>query len=80
MIRFEAVSFSYEQGQTVLSDISFWIRKGEKVGLIGANGAGKSTMMKLMLGLIFPTFGTVSAGEIPVRKETLSEVRKKEDT
>ena len=51
MIRFEDVTFAYEKDKPVLSGISFEIRSGETVGLIGANGAGKSTVMKLLLGL-----------------------------
>ena len=52
MLEFQNVSFSYEQGNPVLRDVSFRIGKGECVGLIGANGAGKSTVMKLLLGLL----------------------------
>lgn len=57
MIRFENVTFEYESGKPVLSDVSFTIAKGENVGLIGANGAGKSTIMKLLLGLAGPGAG-----------------------
>ena len=52
MIEFQNVSFSYEKGRPVLQDLSFRIETGEAVGLIGANGAGKSTVMKLLLGLL----------------------------
>ena len=57
MIRFENVTFEYEKGKPVISDVSFTIEKGENVGLIGANGAGKSTIMKLLLGLCGPGAG-----------------------
>ena len=53
MIEFQNVSFAYEKGKDVLHDMSFRIEKGESVGLIGANGAGKSTIMKLLLGLLY---------------------------
>jgi len=43
----------------VLNDISFQIKKGEAVGLIGKNGCGKSTMLKLISRIIYPTEGTV---------------------
>ena len=52
MIEFDKVSFEYESGAPVIKDLSFRIEDGESVGLIGANGAGKSTIMKLLLGLV----------------------------
>lgn len=57
MIRFDNVTFAYEKGKPVLTDVSFVISEGETVGLIGANGAGKSTVMKLLLGLAGPGAG-----------------------
>ena len=77
MIQFEHVSFSYEPDRPVLTDVSFTISDGESVGLIGANGAGKSTIMKLILGLITPSGGAISVDGIPVGKETLREIRRK---
>lgn len=77
MINCSNVSFSYESGRPVLQDLSFTIRDGECVGLIGANGAGKSTVMKLILGLLPCTQGEIRVDDIPVGKETLKEIRKK---
>lgn len=76
MIEFKNVSFSYEAGTPVLSDLSFTIADGESVGLIGANGAGKSTIMKAMLGLL-PVQGEVLIDGIPVTKKTLPQIRQK---
>lgn len=76
MIEFKNVSFSYEAGTPVLNDLSFTIADGESVGLIGANGAGKSTIMKAMLGLL-PVQGEVLIDGIPVMKKTLSQIRQK---
>ena len=60
MIVCENVCFGYERETPVLRDISFHIKPGEAVGLIGANGAGKSTVMRL-LGLLFPDEGKILA-------------------
>ena len=76
MIQFKNVSFSYAPEHPVVENLSFSIQAGESVGLIGANGAGKSTIMKLMLGLLHGT-GEISVGNIPVNRQNLSEIRKK---
>ncbi|MHB9302148.1 ABC transporter ATP-binding protein [Thermofilum pendens] len=57
-VEFRNVSFSYED-KPVLKGINLEIREGERVALLGNNGAGKSTMAKLMLGLLKPTEGSV---------------------
>ena len=76
MIEFQNVNFAYEKNKYVLHDMSFRIEKGESVGLIGANGAGKSTIMKLLLGLLQGE-GKVLIDGIEVKKETLGEIRAK---
>ena len=76
MIEFQHVSFSYEKDSPVLQDLSFQIDKSESVGLIGANGAGKSTVMKLLLGLIEGE-GKILVDGVEVRRETLPEIRRK---
>ena len=76
MIEFQNVSFSYEKGRPVLRDMSFRIERGEAVGLIGANGAGKSTVMKLLLGLLQGE-GRVLVDGTEVKRETLGEIRRK---
>ncbi|HEY9225562.1 MAG TPA: ABC transporter ATP-binding protein [Gemmatimonadaceae bacterium] len=43
-----------------LQDISFQVRRGEAIGIIGANGAGKSTILKLLTGILAPTQGTIA--------------------
>ncbi len=76
MIEFQHVSFAYEEDRPVLQDLSFRIERGEAVGLIGANGAGKSTVMKLLLGLLQGD-GKILVDNAEVRRDTLSEVRRK---
>ena len=76
MIEFQHVSFAYEKGRPVLRDVSFRIERGEAAGLIGANGAGKSTVMKLLLGLLQGE-GKILVDGLEVRRDTLSEIRRK---
>ena len=76
MIEFQKVSFGYEKNRPVLKDLSFRIERGEAVGLIGANGAGKSTVMKLLLGLLWGE-GRILVDGLEVRRDTLPEVRRK---
>ena len=76
MIEFQHVSFAYEKDRPVLRDLSFRIEKGEAVGLIGANGAGKSSVMKLLLGLLQGE-GKILVDGVEVRKDTLAEIRRK---
>ncbi len=74
MIEFRNVTFAYEKEHPVISDISFTVKEGESVGLIGANGAGKSTVMKLILGLLEGE-GDILIKGIPCEKKNLSEIR-----
>lgn len=76
MIEFKNVSFAYETEKPVVQDLSFTIEKGESVGLIGANGAGKSTVMKLLLGLLSGD-GEILIDGMPVKRQNLADIRKK---
>lgn len=76
MLRFENVSFQYEKDIPVIRNLSFLIENGENVGLIGANGAGKSTILKILLGLL-PYDGNVMVDSLAVVKKNYAEIRKK---
>lgn len=58
-IAFQGVSFSYEEGAPVLTDLSFTVEHGEMVALMGGNGSGKSTVAKLVDAMLMPSAGTV---------------------
>ena len=64
LVEFEKVTVKYRsvkgEPPKIFDDFSLNIGKGEKIALIGSNGAGKSTMLKLMMGLIHPESGRVS--------------------
>ena len=51
-INFEHVNYSYEKTVPILQDITFTAHENDSIGLIGANGVGKSTLLKLLVGLI----------------------------
>ena len=57
-VRFDSVSFSYSDAQ-VLENASFHIHKGEFVAMVGPNGSGKTTILKLLFGLEIPCAGTI---------------------
>ena len=59
-IKFEHVDFSYEAGKPLLNGFNLTIHPGEKVGLIGRSGAGKSTIVNLLLRFYEPQSGTIS--------------------
>lgn len=59
-IKFEHVDFSYEAGKLLLNGFNLNIKPGEKVGLIGRSGAGKSTIVNLLLRFYEPQSGTIS--------------------
>ncbi|NGX39570.1 MAG: High-affinity zinc uptake system ATP-binding protein ZnuC [Chlamydiae bacterium] len=56
----EHLSFSYDRQVPVLEDISFTTKKGDFIGVFGPNGGGKTTLLKLLLGLLTPTKGTIA--------------------
>ena len=67
VLRFERVSKVYQHRQIGLADVSFSLPSGSTIGLLGANGSGKSTSIRLGLGLITP-----SAGEVRVFGERMT--------
>lgn len=75
-IKFTDVHYSYPDGFEALKGIDFMITHGERVALLGRNGAGKSTMLLLTNGLLLPSSGEVNIGGIPVVRSTLSDVRR----
>ena len=60
MLYFDRVSKEYDNGAKVLDDISLTVHQGELVSIVGHSGAGKTTLIKLLLGEEAPTEGTVS--------------------
>jgi len=59
LVRFEKVSFFYEEGHDVLQDIDLTINAGDIIAILGPNGAGKTTLVKHAIGLLKPKSGNV---------------------
>lgn len=74
-IRFENVCYHYGDGKDVLRDINFSIWKGEKIAFVGKSGAGKTTLVHLILGLYEPTSGRVEVDGVDVRTIKLASLR-----
>nr|BFE90060.1 hypothetical protein GCM10020185_05960 [Pseudomonas brassicacearum subsp. brassicacearum] len=58
----ENVSFAHPGGPFLIKDFSMVLQRGDRIGLLGANGTGKTTLLKLMLGGLVPTNGKVEEG------------------
>jgi ATP-binding cassette subfamily C protein LapB len=75
-LSFEDLRFTYPQAQTLaLRDLTLKIRPGERVGIIGRTGCGKSTLGRLALGLYTPEQGQVSVGGIDIRQLHVADLR-----
>jgi ATP-binding cassette subfamily B protein len=75
-LAFDHVSFHYDQGVEILQDISLHVQEREKVTIVGRTGVGKSTLFKLVLGLLKPTQGMITINGIDVYAIPNSEKRK----
>lgn len=71
----QQVSFSYDPEHPVLSDLSFSIPQGSWVSLVGPNGCGKSTLARLLGGLLAANAGTIIVEGTPLLKETVQQIR-----
>ncbi|MBF0558883.1 MAG: ATP-binding cassette domain-containing protein [Nitrospirae bacterium] len=74
MIKFDHVSFSYNK-RSVLRDVSFLIDSSERVAILGGSGEGKTTILKLILGLLRPDSGSISIDGEDITGKTESELR-----
>lgn len=75
-VEFRDVSFSYEDGDSVFSEFSFSVRAGEKVGLVGPSGGGKSTITKLLLRFVDPQQGVIRIDGQDIRSIRQDDLRR----
>lgn len=73
VLRVENLSYAYEKGKNVLSDISFDIKSGEMVSIVGKNGAGKSTLSGLICGFYTPDRGNIYWKNTDISKLSIKE-------
>ena len=76
-IELRHVSFGYTSGERVLWDIDLYIPRGQKVGIVGATGCGKSTLAALLARLYDPNEGSVCLGGVDVREIPMDVLRKR---
>jgi len=74
-VRFDNVSFAYETGQSLLSEVNLEVRPGQRVALVGPSGSGKSTLVSLVLRLYDPQKGWVMIDGQDIRDFTLESLR-----
>ncbi len=75
VIHVKDLNYSYEKGKPVIRNVSFDIAEGSYTTVIGHNGSGKSTIAKLLLGLLEKESGTIEIGGLPLTLENLGEIR-----
>ena len=73
LLELKDISFQYEKNKPILKDISFKVNKGEMVSIIGKNGAGKSTISKLICGFYKPTSGQILLNNRDIGDDSIKE-------
>ena len=69
------VGFSYENNYQIIKKINFTLKKGEKIALMGVSGSGKTTILRLICGLLLPTSGKVFINGEDICKKTNQKTR-----
>ncbi|MER6576447.1 ABC transporter ATP-binding protein [Nonomuraea sp. NPDC001023] len=71
------LAYAYPDGTQALFGVNLAIGRGERVALLGPNGAGKTTLVMHLNGILTAGHGSVAVGGVPVRKDTLKEIRQR---
>lgn len=80
ILELQDLSFRYEgglPGEKVLDALTFAVAPGERVGLVGCNGVGKSTLLKILVGILPIQAGALTVGGLPMKRKNLAEIRRK---
>lgn len=76
-LKVKEISFGYENKQKILREISFTANANEAIGIVGANGVGKSTLLKMMVGLLPIPSGEIFVEGVKLTEENLPKIREK---
>lgn len=76
-VAFEQVDFGYDGGENVLHGVSFAVRPGRVLGILGRTGSGKTTLARLLFRLYDPGSGSVRLGEVDIREAGLGRLRER---
>jgi ABC-type multidrug transport system fused ATPase/permease subunit len=76
VIRFEDVTFAYVEGEPVLKNVSFEVRPGQRVAIVGATGSGKTTIVSLLLRFYDVQHGRITIDGIDIRDWDLTALRR----
>ncbi|TWH45988.1 energy-coupling factor ABC transporter ATP-binding protein [Sporomusa sp. KB1] len=76
IVELKDVTYTYPDQTEALRGLSVRITHGESVAIVGANGSGKTTLLSHLIGVLFPTSGSINIGGYPVTKKTLPHVRR----
>lgn len=77
IVKAQNIAFSYEDGTSVMENLDFTVEEGTFVALLGHNGSGKSSLARLLNGILLPTSGVLYIDNIDTKnEETIFEVRK----
>ncbi len=76
-IQIRNLGFRYPgSGKEILSQLNFEIKKGQRVGIVGKTGSGKSTLLDLLMGLLYPSEGSISIDEQVLTKDSMRDWQK----
>ena len=76
-VEVENLTFSYDQETNAVEDVSFWVKEGNYACIIGHNGSGKSTVAKLLTGLLEKKSGRIVIDGLELNEENLYEIRRR---